>query len=88
MFGHRIRDNHPDRVPVIIARAGNSGTVPQIDKAKYLVPKTLVVAQFIGIIRSRLKLPPVRHGCLGLVYVLPSWLRQCLRLVYSHCLRG
>lgn len=51
----RIRSKYPDRVPIIVERA-NGADVPLIDKKKYLVPGDLSVAQFIFVIRRRIKL--------------------------------
>jgi len=53
----RIRAKYPDRVPVICEKAHGSN-VPDIDKKKYLVPADLTVAQFMYVIRKRIKLPP------------------------------
>uniref|UniRef100_A0A6N2LHQ8 Autophagy-related protein n=1 Tax=Salix viminalis TaxID=40686 RepID=A0A6N2LHQ8_SALVM len=53
----RIREKHPDRVPVIVEKAGRSD-VPDIDKKKYLVPADLTVGQFVYVVRKRIKLSP------------------------------
>ena len=54
----KLRNKHPDRIPVIVDRARKDD--PQLDKHKYLVPSDLTMGQFIMIIRKRLKeqLPP------------------------------
>ncbi len=51
----KITDTHPNKVPVIVERAP-SADVPDIDKNKYLVPSDLTVAQFLCLIRKRIKL--------------------------------
>ncbi|XP_018480647.1 autophagy-related protein 8a isoform X1 [Raphanus sativus] len=51
----RIREKYPDRVPVIVEKAGQSD-VPDIDKRKYLVPADLTVGQFVYVVRKRIKL--------------------------------
>ncbi|CAN8231052.1 unnamed protein product [Cochlearia groenlandica] len=51
----RIRDKYPDRIPVIVDKAGQSD-VPNIDKKKYLVPADLTVGQFVYVVRKRIKL--------------------------------
>jgi GABA(A) receptor-associated protein len=56
----RIREKYPDRIPVIVAKAGKAGDVPEIDKNKFLVPMDLTVGQFQYVIRKRLKLPPCK----------------------------
>merc|ERR1712054_734400 len=53
----RIREKYPDRIPVIVTRAVKSDdSVPDIDKAKYLVPSDLTVGQFVYVIRKRIKI--------------------------------
>ena len=51
----RIMKRYPSRVPVICERADTSD-IALIDKHKYLVPNDLIMAQFIFVIRRRLKL--------------------------------
>jgi len=51
----RILKRYPTRIPVICERAEPSDIV-LIDKHKYLVPNDLIMAQFIFVIRRRLKL--------------------------------
>ena len=53
----RIMSKYNDRIPIICEKAKNAGkNCPLIDKKKYLVPNDLTVAQFIYVIRKRLKL--------------------------------
>ena len=52
----KIRKKYPDRVPVICERAGDD--IPDIDRKKYLVPEDLTMAQFLFIIRKRIKINP------------------------------
>ncbi|XP_066400082.1 autophagy-related protein 8A-like [Miscanthus floridulus] len=54
-----IRDQYPDRIPVIVEKAGKTD-VPEIDKKKYLVPADLTVSQFVYVVRKRIKLSPER----------------------------
>ncbi|XBW37826.1 hypothetical protein QEN19_003401 [Hanseniaspora menglaensis] len=70
----RITKKYIDRIPVIVERQGlatttsnnltsasaNPGTVPELDKRKYLVPQSLTIGQFVYIIRKRIELPPER----------------------------
>ena len=51
----RILKKHPDRIPIIVCKSENS-KLPDIDKQKYLVPKTMNLGQFIYVIRKRIKL--------------------------------
>jgi GABA(A) receptor-associated protein len=54
----RIREKFPQRIPIIVERATNSKTVPDLDKSRFLVPGEITVAQFIYVIRRRMTLPP------------------------------
>ena len=54
----RILNKHPERIPVIVCKNCKEGTLPDIDKQKYLVPKELTLGQFVYIIRKRIKLDP------------------------------
>ncbi len=58
----RIRNKYPDRIPIICEKLNNknSALMPNIDKQKYLVPKDLMINQFMYVIRNRMKLPPER----------------------------
>jgi len=51
-----VREKYPDRVPVICEKHDKAMTMVDIDKKKYLVPSDLPVAQFIVVIRKRLRL--------------------------------
>jgi len=53
----RIRTKYPDRIPIIVEVATNAD-LPALDKHKYLVPSDLSVAQFIFVLRKRIKLTP------------------------------
>jgi len=52
---NKVTEAHPNKIPIIVERAA-SAQVPEIDKNKYLVPGDLTVAQFLGLIRKRVKL--------------------------------
>ena len=52
-----ILKKYPDKVPVLVKKDPRSN-IDQIDKEKFLVPKELSFAQFIYVIRKRLKLSP------------------------------
>jgi GABA(A) receptor-associated protein len=52
----RILEEYPDRIPVICECLG--GEVPDIDRKKYLVPSDLTMAQFLYVIRKRIRISP------------------------------
>jgi GABA(A) receptor-associated protein len=53
----KIMSQYPDRIPIICERSDlTSDDCPFIDKKKYLVPRVLNVAQFIHVIRKRMKI--------------------------------
>lgn len=52
----RIFDRYPDRIPVICERAASNTTVPEMDKAKFLVPRDLTVQHFQYVVRKRIEL--------------------------------
>ena len=53
-----MREKYPDRVCIICEKSPKSGSVPDIDKNKFLVPTTLTVGQFIFIVRKKIKVEP------------------------------
>ena len=53
---YRIREKYPNRIPVICECVG--GEVPDIDRKKYLVPSDLSMAEFLYVIRKRIKIKP------------------------------
>ena len=52
----KIREQIPDKIPVICEKDPKSKTLNDIDKTKYLVPNDITVAQFSFMIRKRLQL--------------------------------
>ncbi len=56
----RIIQKYPTRVPIICERAPmcSDKAITTLDKRKYLVPKDLKLADFMYIIRKRMKLTP------------------------------
>ena len=54
----RILDKYPDRVPVIVEKDHRCKDIPDIDRKKYLVPDDLSIANFMYVIRKRIKLSP------------------------------
>ena len=56
----RIIQKYPDRIPIICERAKmcSDPQIATLDKRKYLVPKDLRLADFMYVIRKRMKLSP------------------------------
>lgn len=55
----RIIEKYPERIPVIVEKATtHSDDLDYIDRNKFLVPNDLTMANFMYIIRKRLKLSP------------------------------
>jgi len=54
----RIMEKYPDRIPIICEKWGNDAEIPDIDRKKYLVPIDLSIANFMYVIRKRLKVSP------------------------------
>lgn len=52
---NRIKLKYPDRIPAIVELA-EKADLPALDRNKFLVPSDITVAQFIFIIRKRIKL--------------------------------
>jgi len=50
----RITEKYPERVPIICERI--TPNIPEIDRKKYLCPRDLSIANFMYVIRKRLKL--------------------------------
>lgn len=51
----RIKLKYPDRIPLIIFKDSKS-SLPQINRYKYLIPGDLSLAQFMQVIRKKIKL--------------------------------
>lgn len=68
-----ILSRYPDRIPVIVERSAKTADdCPEIDKNKYLIPKDLTIAQFMNVIRQRMKLPSEKAIFLLVNGMIPS----------------
>ena len=77
---------YPGRVPIICERDQRSLDIPDIDRKKYLVPSDLSVANFMYVIRRRLKLPPEKSIYLFVDNTVMPATSQLLSTLYTeHC---
>ncbi len=54
----RILEKFPERIPIIVEKDPRCKDIPDIDRKKYLVPNDLTMANFMYVIRRRIKLVP------------------------------
>lgn len=80
----RIFQKFNDRIPVICEKNPFNNTLDNIDKNKFLVPHELTVAQFITIIRNRLKLTPNHAIFLTVGDTIPGPMSAISDLYYNH----
>ncbi|XP_022950063.1 autophagy-related protein 8C-like [Cucurbita moschata] len=78
----RVREKYPDRIPVIVEKAGRSNIV-DIDRNKYLVPADLTVGQFVYVVRKRIKLSAERAIFVFVKDTLPST-GALMSVIYEH----
>lgn len=81
---NKIIEKYPERIPIIVEKSSRSTFKDDIDKKKYLVPKTLSFSQFIYIIRKRIKI----KECEALFIfvnnkIAPS--NSSIEAIYSKC---
>jgi GABA(A) receptor-associated protein len=82
----RIKQKYPSRIPVICERHVQAvGSLPEIDKQKYLVPDDLTVGQFMYVIRKRIKIPPEQAIFLYVNGMLPNTQELLSSLYEKSC---
>jgi len=81
MESMRLLKKFPERIPVLI-KPGNKNT-PEIDKCKYLVPSDMTIAEFLNIIRKRVKLGSTKALFVFVNNVLPPT-NISFRLLYEQ----
>lgn len=55
---YRIRNKYPGKVPIIVEKQSGNHDIPDIDRSKYLVPHDITMAEFMYVIRKRIKISP------------------------------
>ncbi|PIK58089.1 putative gamma-aminobutyric acid receptor-associated protein-like 2 [Apostichopus japonicus] len=89
IFEHRlaesskIRAKYPERIPVIVEKAPRT-SIPNIDKKKFLVPADITVAQFMWIVRKRIKLPSEKAIFLFIGKMLPQTTATMGQIYQEH----
>lgn len=54
----QIRQQYPDKIPIVVERFHSERQLPILDKTKFLVPDVILVGEFNKVIRRRLSLHP------------------------------
>ena len=53
---YRIRNKYPEKVPIIVEKHKGYSEIPDIDRSKYLVPNDITMAEFMYVIRKRIRI--------------------------------
>ena len=82
----RIMDKYKDRLPVVVEKYQSRFNIdmPDLDKAKYLVPYDINVGQFIYIIRKRIHLEPHKAIFLFVNNTLPHTSKLISEVYNEH----
>ena len=73
------------RIPIIVERAQSAAeALPLLDKKKYLVPDHFTYAQFVAVIRKRIKLTPEEAIFLFINNVVPPSTMTMGQLYNEH----
>ena len=80
----RVREQYPDRIPVICERARGCRNLPPMKKRKYLVPVDLTVGQFLYLIRKNLSVGPELAMFLFIENQLPPTGERIVSLDADH----
>ena len=79
---HRILQKYPERIPVICEKDPRSRDIPDIDRKKYLVPADLSIANFMYVIRKRIKLSSEQALFIFINETMPP-ISENMSLVYN-----
>lgn len=82
---YRIMQKYPERVPIICEKDKRSLDIPDIDRKKYLVPMDLSIANFMYVIRKRIKITPDKSIYLFIDnHVMPATGQLISQLYHEH----
>ena len=81
---HRILQKYPERIPVICVKDPRSRDIPDIDRKKYLVPADLSIANFMYVIRKRIKISPEKSIYLFVDNTVMPATAQLLSALYEE----
>ena len=79
----KVRDRHPDRLPVICEKVEGSN-IADLDKSKFLVPSSLTVGQFVLVLRKRITLEPEKAIFLFIENSVPPSIARMSDLYTKH----
>uniref|UniRef100_A0A6C0LJA3 Autophagy-related protein n=1 Tax=viral metagenome TaxID=1070528 RepID=A0A6C0LJA3_9ZZZZ len=80
----KIMVKYPGRIPIICERDPKSQDVPDIDRKKYLTPSDLSIANFMYVIRNRLKLSCEKSIYLFVDNIVMPATSQLLSTIYNE----
>ena len=55
---NKILLKYPTRVPIIVEKQNGFSDIPDIDRHKFLVPNEISMAEFMYVIRKRIRISP------------------------------
>jgi len=92
----RILNKYPDRIPIILKKNEDSN-ISSIEKTKYLVPKDMIMSQFVFTIRKNLSIKshealffiinnkvPTASASIGEVYLIDKDPDGFMYITYSN----
>ena len=82
----KILKKYDDRYPIIVAKSNdkNAASIPNIDKMKFLVPGDLTIAQFMYVIRKRVKLSPEQALWIFTNHGIPPTSQSIMSIYQTH----